>query len=180
MTFYFRIIKKLKNDIEQDDHLRKEFNHTISKVPIQYMLQFQVKPTDESVTINKSKYSVLLEDAHNPSEMWDAKKYPWMDVMIITLTTPITENDLVQLPFTLDNHLPSFQIEDVSSMNDFLSLALVTKTFHGVPVKPTEEAELGFSGSKTKTTQLTIVVTTGGYDKAGTDADVYISLIGNI
>ena len=114
---------------------------------------------------------------YNSCLEWDNEQYPWLDLAIITITTPMSEEHLRKTKFLLTNQVESFSPALPVSTKGFRSLLLVTKEFHGIgEYQPKEVSK--YNVPVENTTKYKIAVVTGKVMDAGTDADVYITIAG--
>ncbi|ELT88718.1 hypothetical protein CAPTEDRAFT_175721 [Capitella teleta] len=152
---------RLVDEKRKKNYLREEFTQKLNTQPFQYRLQVQIRECNI--------YNSCIE--------WDTDEVPWHDLAIITITTPLTEDLLRLTKFQLSNQVESFTPALPVSTQGFRSLVLAVKEFHGIA------DSIGESGNNVdipldKLKYYKISVVTGNVYKAGTDADVFITILG--
>ena len=108
----------------------------------------------------------------NSSVAWDTDKYPWQRLVEVVMTTPISHSEIENTRFNIGNRPDCLTIPQPKSKWDYNSLAYARESTY----------------KKTQTMRMqplvygeniyNVVVKTKSIGGAGTDSDVYISIIG--
>ena len=147
--------------VKPKDYLRLEYRKRMQGSALQYRLQIQLR----------SWHEADLQGA-NPCMQWNAKRYPWVDLALVTIALPLQLSTVCKTKMSLLNHPQCFRLPDPTSRFDFFSLGHAMSGLHCVYDKPLINTE-----TKRK---YVITVKTGEDERGGTDADVSIAITGAV
>ena len=160
IRFLYRDRDPVINTDLTSDYLRQELSERLATgPPLQYRLQIQTK------TWNANK-SVL-----NAAEAWNMMDHPWYDLAVVTLTNPLDEEALLRTRLNLNTTPDGLSLPPTERADDFTSLAHAMALLQNAESKPTET-------SSVELVKYQITIQTGDVAKAGTDADVIITITG--
>lgn len=132
---------------------------------------------DGSFDLQKAQELMDKFQIYNSCLEWNSEDYPWLDLAIVTVTTPMSEKQLRKTKFLLTNRVQTFSPALPISTQGFRSLVLPLKEFHGIAEHAngvSEVSDIPVEISKV----YKIAVVTGKVTNAGTDADVFITIAG--
>ena len=166
--FVSRCSERHDNDERLKNYLRTEYGEKLREAPVQYRLQIQLHDSVE----NRDDVQTIL----NPCRPWNTDMNPWTDLMLLTVVLSLTEETISQTVFSLHNHPESLNLPESNSSKDFASVAIATADLHGSLHKslPTCDSDDDIN----RMCKCTVSVVTGNVGRAGTDADVFVTLTG--
>ena len=158
--------KRLPSETRAKDYLKEEFKERISRGPVKYKLQLtlhEAKSDDPPTILNIARY-------------WDKATHPWLDVADVTLTALLTPDVTEGFKFSCGN-LPSFlYFLPARNIYDSNCIAHIRKEVY----ERTQKIRSMRCSSQEPDHEATYVISveTGAQKKAGTDANISVSLIG--
>jgi hypothetical protein len=115
------------DDRRAPDFMRRDFDTRVAHLGVRYILQAQVRPIDPAADVWASRMDKLdvavghEPEALDPSVYWDNRYYPWMDVALLHLDTPMTEDEMDTLTF------------DANRTHSSITLPLATNAKYALP-----------------------------------------------
>ena len=151
---------------EEKDYLKREFLERLDKGSIEYTLQIKVYETENETSIQ--------HDLYNGSSDWPGLDHPWRDLMKITLTSHLPSDVTNVTHFNIANHpMQVLGLPTPQSQYDFNVVPHMMAKVYSSSLR--QKKPKVFKG---EITEYKVTVVTGKKKGAGTDADVFISLIG--
>lgn len=109
----WNMLRNPANDLPTD-YLRSEFASRLKKVPIEYMLQIQVRDADA--------VSDTLEIFHL-NRPWDVTRWPWKDLARVSLNQPMAAEETERTAFSLGHQPEGLGVFHAYSAHDYRSVA---------------------------------------------------------
>ena len=97
-------------------YLAEEYRSRLSRGPVEYALQIQLREFDPS------------RDTHeffNSARVWSASVYPWLDLATVRVNEPLPDAVMERMKMRLGHQPPSLGLTDAYSAQDYRSLAWV-------------------------------------------------------
>jgi hypothetical protein len=97
------------DDRRAPDHRRTDFEVRANHLTVNYLLQAQVRPTDDPEAVNCKK-------------VWDERHYPWVDVAHLELNQALTVEEVGALEFDANRTVSSINLPLARTADDHASL----------------------------------------------------------
>ena len=162
----FRDNKRLPSETRAKDYLKEEFKERISRGPVKYKLQLtlhEARPDDPPAILNIARY-------------WDQATHPWLDVADVTLTALLTPDVTDGFKFSCGNLPSPLYFLPARSIYDSNCVAHIRKEVYARTQKIRSMRSSGQQPDHKAT--YVISVETGAQKKAGTNANISVSLTG--
>ena len=158
--------KRLPSETRAKDYLKEEFKERISRGPVKYKLQLtlhEARSDDPPAILNIARY-------------WDEVTHPWLDVADVTLTALLTSDVTEGLKFSCGNLPSSLDFLPARTIYDSNCIAHIRKEVY----KRTQKIRSIRSPRHESDHEATYVISveTGAQKKAGTAANISVTLTG--
>mmetsp|Transcript_2922 Transcript_2922/g.4439 ORF Transcript_2922/g.4439 Transcript_2922/m.4439 type:complete len:1085 (-) Transcript_2922:650-3904(-) len=162
---------------KKDDYLREEYKDRVTNESVLYRLQIQ---------IHEWRSEFDTDEVFNSGKRWDLSTHPWLDLANISTNQMMDNEDSRRTRFNcaqLPDGVLSFK--EATHPDDYNSLAETRRRVYvwsqkmrlgGMSTVPMKSPK-NILGPKS---QYTLTIKTGDLPRAGTDARVYIALIGTL
>ncbi|KAI0240172.1 hypothetical protein LSAT2_009132 [Lamellibrachia satsuma] len=169
------VTSRLESETRLKDYLRSEYGERLRDSTLLYRLQIQLQdwPTDEN------KFPTDGTSPFNACVRWDEATCPWLDLVMISLVLPLSEDRLARTRISQVTCPLTFTPAEPKSTQGFRSVSTVLKEFHGVVANSEKKTPEEDEGSE-DVINCEVSVTTGKFVSAGTDGDIYITITGTL
>ena len=158
--------KRLPSETRSKDYLKEEFKERLSRGPVKYKLQ---------LTLHEPK-SDDPPDILNVVRYWDEATHPWLDVADVTLMVLLSADATEELRFNPGNLSPCLELLPARSIYHPNCIVHVRKELYPRTQKIRSLRRSGQAPDNVAT--YNISVETGSQSRAGTNADISVSLTG--
>lgn len=163
-----REYKRLPSETRSKDYLKEEFKERISRGPIKYKLQLtlhEARSDDPPGILNIARY-------------WDEATHPWLDLADVTLTALLAPDVTEGFKFNCGNLPSSLYFLPARTIYDSSCIPHIRKEVYA----RTQKIRLMRSSNLEPDHKATYVISveTGAQRKAGTNANISVSLTGKI
>ena len=163
-----RVKSRCAEDPRPRHYLREEYIKGLSKSALKYKLQIQIHACN-----GKTNRRML-----NASEEWDSTCHAWEELADVVITGLLPTSVIRKTEFTVANRPASMGVLRSLSVHDFSSVvdAHVNELDDLLGVASVKTS----NSTRKKQVKYKICTLTGDVTGAGTDADVSLTLIGNL
>ena len=158
--------KRLPSETRFKYYLEEDFIERLSRGPVKYKLQ---------LTLHEPK-SDDPPDILNIARYWDEATHPWLDVADVTLIVLLSSDVTEELRFNPGNLSPCFELLPARSINHPNCIVHIRKELY--PRTQKVRSLNRSSQEPDNVATYNISVETGSQSRAGTNADISVSLTG--
>lgn len=97
------------DDHRAEDFRRTDFEARVNHLTVNYLLQAQLHSSEDP-------------DALNPSEYWEERDHPWLDVAHLHLTQTLTRDEMDALEFDANRTHPAVNLPLAKTADDYASM----------------------------------------------------------